>query len=63
MGESMSDPQRIDPDLAKAIESLHRTMKANPRDDLPEEKPATARVIQLPLWPEPVRGIEVDPKI
>jgi len=51
----MSDPQRIGPDLAKAIESLQRTIKANPRDDLPEPKPTPAKVIQLPFWAEPVR--------
>jgi hypothetical protein len=57
MGDSMSDPQRIDPDLAQVLESFHRTMKANLRDGLPEEKPTPAKVIQLPLWPEPVRGM------
>jgi hypothetical protein len=56
MGESMSDPQPIETDLDAVLESLHRTMKAKARDDLPEPKSTSAQIIQLPLWAEPVRG-------
>jgi TrfA protein len=53
MGDSMSDPERID----AALESLHSAMKANPRTRDPEpHKQPRATIIQLPLWPEPVRG-------
>ena len=53
----MSDPKPIDTGVEAALASYFRKMKANPRDDLPEEKPTPAKVIQLPLWPEPVRGM------
>jgi Replication initiator protein A len=52
----MSEPECIDPDLAKAIASLGRAIETNPHKDLTPSKPDTAKVIQLPLWPEPVRG-------
>jgi len=51
----MSDPQPLDPGLATAIESLERTIKANPHKDPTEAQPP-AKIIQLPIWPEPVRG-------
>jgi hypothetical protein len=52
----MSDPQRIDIGIDTALESLHRTMKANPRDDLPEPKSTLAKIVQLAFWREQVRG-------
>jgi TrfA protein len=57
MGDSVSDPQRIDPDLAKTIASLERAIKANPHSEPPESyEPTAAKVIRLPLWSELVRG-------
>ncbi|MBV8892823.1 MAG: TrfA family protein [Acidobacteria bacterium] len=52
----MSDPQRIDAELARALENLGRAVKANPHNEAVEIKPP-AKIIQLPLWPEPVRGM------
>jgi TrfA protein len=52
----MSDPQRIDAELARALENLGRAVKANPHSEADEPKPP-AKIIQLPLWPEPVRGM------
>jgi hypothetical protein len=55
----VSDPKPRDPDLQKALESLERTMRDAPRKALepePDKKPPRAVVIQLPFWPEPVRG-------
>jgi TrfA protein len=58
MGDSMSDPERIDEGIDAALESLHSAMKANPRMAEPEpKKRPPAKIIQLPLWPEPVRGM------
>ena len=54
----MSDPQRIDPELARALENLGRAVKANPHNEAPEPKPP-ATIIQLPFWPEPVRGMPI----
>ncbi|MBV8453050.1 MAG: TrfA family protein [Deltaproteobacteria bacterium] len=53
----MSDPKPMDPDLQKALESLERTIEANPPKAEPEpQKPPPAKVIQLPLWPEARRA-------
>ena len=55
----MSDPKPRDPDLQKALESLERTMRDAPRkapEPEPDKNPPRAVVIQLPFWPEPVRG-------
>ena len=49
----MSKPEPID----VALESLHRVMKANPRTSEPEPPKPLAKVLQLPFWPEPVRGM------
>jgi hypothetical protein len=59
MGDSMStDPERIGEGIDAVLESLHSAMKANPRTAEPEpQKRPPAKVIQLPLWPEPVRGM------
>jgi hypothetical protein len=51
----MSNQQTSDK-IDAAIESFRRTWQANPRPAPPEEKPTPAKIIQLPLWPEPVRG-------
>src|SRR5215469_2734524 len=57
MENVMSDPERIDPDLAEAIASLGRAIKTNPHSEPPEpDKPPSAKIIRLPLWPEPVHG-------
>ena len=53
----MNEPKPIDPELAKALHSFGakdaaREEAAGPQ--LPEPK-SPAKVIQLPLWPEPVR--------
>jgi TrfA protein len=54
----MSEPERIDAELTRAIESLGRAIKDNLRIEEPEpEKKLPAKVIQLPLWPEPKRGM------
>jgi TrfA protein len=52
----VSDPECLDAELAQRLESLHRTMKANPRDGLLEPKSTPAKIVQLPLWAEPIRG-------
>jgi TrfA protein len=53
----MSEPRPPDPDLAEAIASLGRTIQANPHPEpSAPNKPVTAQIIQLPFWPEPVRG-------
>lgn len=56
---SSQKPERIvDADLAKALASLGRTIEANPRTEEPEpDQKLPAKVIQLPLWREPVRGM------
>ena len=46
-----------DPELRAAAAGLKKAMDNNPRD-VPEDvsEPHTAKIIQLPVWPEPVRG-------
>jgi TrfA protein len=57
MGNQMSEPERIDAELTRAIESLGRAIKDNLRIEEPEpEKKLPAKVIQLPLWPEARRA-------
>jgi TrfA protein len=56
MADSMSKPEHITPELAETLESFRRTMQANPRLAEPEKTKQPAKIIQLPLWPEPVRG-------
>jgi TrfA protein len=58
MRNQMSEPERIDVELDRALESLSRAIKDNPRAQEPEpEKKLPAKVIQLPLWAEPARGM------
>jgi hypothetical protein len=47
-----------DPELRQSAARLLKAMDRNPRH-VPEEeaKPQTAKIIQLPLWPEAVRGV------
>lgn len=53
----MNDPERIE-GIDAALESLHRTMKANPHGDETHQSKPPANVIQLKLpgWPDPKRG-------
>jgi hypothetical protein len=44
-----------DPELAKAVESFMAAGRNAPPQP-PLDKPTKAAIIQLPLWPEPVRG-------
>jgi TrfA protein len=56
MGNQMSEPERIDVELDRALESLSRAIKDNPHKE--ETKPAPpAKIIQLPLWPESRQGV------
>lgn len=50
--------ERVDPELVATLEQFGRTIaerSAQERETTPERK--SAQVIQLPLWPEPVRGM------
>jgi TrfA protein len=54
----MSDPERLDAELARTLERLGNAIKANAQTEpLQSEPPKPAKIIQLPLWPEPVRGM------
>ncbi len=54
----MTEPQRIDRELAKALDSFERTMtKAQAEGRAVTEPKLPAKVYQFPLWPEPVRGM------
>jgi TrfA protein len=44
-------------ELQQALESLGRAMQANPRPIDPEKERQRGKIIQFPLWPEPVRGM------
>jgi hypothetical protein len=55
MAESAPKPEFTDPKLAAAVARLGATIAANPKKHQPEPPPP-AKVYQLPLWPEPVRG-------
>lgn len=50
-----------DPELRERAASLLAVMERNPRTEPQEEPPpaVTAKVIQLPLWPEPRRGCRI----
>jgi hypothetical protein len=53
----MADSQPTDPALVEAIASLGRAIQTHPYNNIQEvNKPTTAQIIQLPRWPEPVRG-------
>ena len=52
-----SPEQALDPALAEVIDRLGAAIKANPKADQPDTDPPPAgKIVQLPLWPEPVRG-------
>jgi TrfA protein len=54
----VSDPERLDAELARTLERLGNAIKANAQTEpLQSEPPKPAKIIQLPLWPEPVRGM------
>jgi TrfA protein len=52
--------QPLTRDIAEVMESLHRTLEARKEAATPEPPQSTpepqARVVHLPLWPEPTRG-------
>lgn len=56
MADTKPTPQIEDPQLAAALARLGAAMEANPAKE-PPELPATAKIVQFPLWPEPVRGM------
>jgi hypothetical protein len=62
-GEIMADPKQkdanTDPHLARALDSYRTTFEASQktRGSQPPEPPPPAKIIQFPLWPEPVRGM------
>jgi hypothetical protein len=55
MADPEPKPEFTDPKLAAAVARLGATIAANPKKHQPEPPPP-AKVYQLPLWPEPVRG-------
>jgi TrfA protein len=63
-GEIMADPKPQpeidDPELARALDSFRTTFEASEKPKgppLPTAPPPPSKVIQFPLWPEPVRGM------
>jgi hypothetical protein len=50
----MSEPQPSDPQLAKLYERVGTKIKA--AAPLPDPLPPASKIIQLPLWSEPLRG-------
>jgi len=48
--------RQTSPELANTLESFLALRHTAPPESPPLDKPATAQIIQLPLWPEPVRG-------
>jgi TrfA protein len=53
----MSNQEHISSELAETLESLRRTIQANPPQPEPQpKKQSPATVIQLPLWPEARRA-------
>jgi hypothetical protein len=55
--------QPLTRDIAEVMESLHRTLeaKAKKKEEISPDTPAAApkpqaKIVQLPLWPEPTRG-------
>ena len=55
MADPAPKPEFDDPKLAPAVARLGATIAANPKKHQ-AEPPLPAKVYQLPLWPEPVRG-------
>ena len=54
----MTEPQPIDPELAKVLESFGTTIaKAKAEGREAPELNQPAKIYQFPLWPEPVRGM------
>jgi len=56
MADPKPKPEITDPHLANALARLGAAIEANPDKHEPEPPPS-AKVIQFPLWPEPVRGM------
>ncbi|MBV8811086.1 MAG: replication initiator protein A [Acidobacteriaceae bacterium] len=51
----MNDLESLDPELAHTLQRLGDAIKNKPHTEETQPKPPT-KIIQLPLWPEPVRG-------
>jgi replication initiator protein A len=51
----MSKPEQTS-DLDFALERFLRTMRENPRTNEAPDKNLSAKIIQLPFWPDPKRG-------
>ena len=56
MADPKPKPEITDPDLAGALARLGAAIEANPTKHEPEPPPS-AKVIQLPLWPEAAPGM------
>jgi hypothetical protein len=50
--------QPLNRDMAEVLESMRRTLEARAKkEEAIPETPQSGKVIQLPLWPEPARGM------
>ena len=56
MVDPKPQPEITDPQLAGALAQLGAAIEANPTKHEPQT-PTPAKIIQFPLWPEPVRGM------
>ena len=56
MADPKPKPEITDPHLAGALARLGAAIEANPAKH-PTEPPPSAKIIQFPLWPEPVRAM------
>ncbi len=57
MEPEKADIDRVkDPELRATLLRIKELMDADTRAFDPEPEPQTGKVIQLPIWPEPVRG-------
>jgi hypothetical protein len=57
MADPKPKPEITDSQLAGALARLGAAIEANPRKNSEPQQRAPAKVIQFPLWPEPVRGM------
>src|ERR1700674_2330002 len=60
MAEAQPKQEEIDPDLQRVLERFQKSVEQQNTsvgaETRSEQQPATAKIIQLPLWPERVRG-------